>query len=121
MALPAGLLRHQLLFQRNTTPDAQDEFGQGENWQTAFTVPGAYEPQPSRPQGAEFERAQKRQAENRVFFRIRYRANIDDSLTFVALHRIIFRNRTWNILRAFDPEEDGHPRVEIRIEAIAIN
>lgn len=114
----AGDYIQQVVFEVNSTPNAQDQYGAPvETWVTDFTVPGAYEPQPSRPQGAEFELALKRQSENRVLFRIRYRPGIDDSSTFVALHRIAFRNRTWNIMRAFDP--DGL-RIEIHVEATVV-
>lgn len=108
----AGDYIHQIVIEVNEAVEPD------EDWQSDFTADAAYEPQDSRPQGAEFELALKRQSENRALFRIRYRAGIEEDVDFVAKHRIIFRGRTWNIMRAFD--RTGL-RIELHIEATTIS
>lgn len=93
----AGPLDKLLTFERNTTPEGQDNSGDPlETWNDAFTVYGAFEP----VGGREFPASQKINAETTARFRIRFRPGLD-----AAHYRIRFsmplesqdNPRTWNI------------------------
>lgn len=106
----AGRLRHRLVFQVKTIPEAQDAFGAPkENWVDSFTVWGEFEPIGSK----EFPAAQKRNSETTTRFRIRFRENIDPDK-----HRILFNAQTWNIFPPYAMPEGR--RIETWIEATAI-